>query len=236
MTRAKANHAAAAAAECPDGNDDPAVPTRWATSGRSRSTIHFSPLLIEHDPDERRPEEQRHVGVAVAARSRATATTTHDDHQVGGAAEVGEPVEDGSSTTTWRCRLPHSATRLVPRAPARCRGRPCRTRRRRRARSRTTMARATTSISPPTTLPVDRLRGDLAEAGVPPSQRTSQRSSASGSTGSGAPASADSAHDRDRRDDGGDERRRASPASHGSLGQSAPMSRWRGAETTQNTP
>ena len=58
-TSATANHVAAAAAECPDGNDDPAVPTRWVTSGRSRPTSHFSPLLSERPRRRARLQEQR---------------------------------------------------------------------------------------------------------------------------------------------------------------------------------
>ena len=44
-TSAIAAHPAAAMAEWPDGNDDPADPMRCTTVGRSRSISHFNALL-----------------------------------------------------------------------------------------------------------------------------------------------------------------------------------------------
>jgi hypothetical protein len=49
-TRAMAAQPAAAIAECPEGNDEPAEPMRWATPGRSRSMSHLSELFRMFTP------------------------------------------------------------------------------------------------------------------------------------------------------------------------------------------
>ena len=96
-----------------------------------------------------------------------------------------------------------------------------------------TIAKATTSISPPTTWRSIE-RATSRRRGCRPTTRTSQRSSASGSTGSGAPDERDSAPITIAATTAAT--RTASVTDIGRQGQSAPVSRCRGAETAQNRP
>ncbi len=192
----------------------------------------LEPIVDRRHADEDDEQEQDDVQVAVpdvvVDRDRDA-----DDDEVGGAAEIGERVERRRRPRRGVLAPPLGDGR-VPLGPARCPDPPCRTRSRRRARSRTrSPARSPASTRRP---PVDRSPGPAHQAG----------DAAAASRPATAPRPRDQP-DQVRPANGTAPRphrprpapRRERPASRArsdALRQRAPMSRWRGAEITQNRP